>query len=293
MILVTGAAGLNGSALVRRLSARRVPVRALVRSIARAAHLASLPGVELVEGDLAKPETLMPALRGVTRAMLISSSDPAMRDVQCAFVDAAKKERVSHVVKLSGIIAEIDSPFRFARMHMEIERYLEDSGVPFTHLRSGEFMQAYFRQAMAIAERGILPLPMEDARIACIDAEDVAEVAARILTTPGHEGKIHSITGPEAITMTEAARWLSEVVGKPVRYVNISPAEARQARLSAGIPPFLAEALDELFAERRRGKESIVWDTSRTVFGITPTPFAEFARRHAAVFRRESSPSKN
>ncbi len=145
MILVTGATGLNGSELVHRLSARGVPVRALVRSAAKARALSALPKVEIVEGDMARPETLSGALRGVDRAMLISSSDPAMLEVQSNFIEAARKAGVKHIVKLSGIIAELDSPFRFARMHGEIERRLEASGIAFTHLRAGEFMHAYFR----------------------------------------------------------------------------------------------------------------------------------------------------
>jgi uncharacterized protein YbjT (DUF2867 family) len=75
MILVTGSTGLNGSELLRRLSARGVAVRALVRHPAKAEAIAALPHVEVVQGDMARPETLMPALRDVDRAMLISSSD--------------------------------------------------------------------------------------------------------------------------------------------------------------------------------------------------------------------------
>src|SRR5260370_10588768 len=120
MILVTGATGLNGSELVRRLWARGVPVRALVRSASKAEGLASLPMVEIVEGDIALPETLIGPLRGVDRAMLISSSDPAMLDVQSNFIEAARKAAVKHVVKLPGIMPDLDSPFRFTLKHAEI-----------------------------------------------------------------------------------------------------------------------------------------------------------------------------
>lgn len=106
MILVTGATGLNGSELVRRLSAKGIPSRALVRNPAEAQTLASLPNVEVVEGDMARPDSLTAALRGVERAMLISSSDPTMLEVQSSFIDAARKAGVRHVVKLSGIIPE-------------------------------------------------------------------------------------------------------------------------------------------------------------------------------------------
>src|SRR5256884_8048936 len=129
MILVTGAAGLNGSELVHRLSARGISVRALVRNIAKAQRFSALPQVEIVQGDMARPETLREALRGVERAMLISSSDPAMLEVQSNFIEAARKAGVKHIVKLSGIMPDIDSPFRFARMHGEIERRLEASEI--------------------------------------------------------------------------------------------------------------------------------------------------------------------
>src|SRR6202171_5801126 len=159
MILVTGATGLNGSELVRRLSAKGIPSRALVRNPSKAQSLAALPHVEVVEGDMARPDSLTAALRGVERAMLISSSDPTMLDVQSSFIDSARKAGVTHVVKLSRIIPELDSPFRFARMHAEIEQRLEASGIAYTHLRAGEFMPSYFRQVPSIVARGVLSLP--------------------------------------------------------------------------------------------------------------------------------------
>jgi uncharacterized protein YbjT (DUF2867 family) len=292
MILVTGATGLNGSALVRRLSAQGVPVRALTRTAAKAEGLATLPQVEIVVGDLERPETLTAALRGVDRAMLISSSDPRMLDVQSTFIDAAMQAGVRHVVKLSGIMPEVDSPFRFARMHGENERRLEDSGMAFTHLRSGEFMPAYFRQVRSIVAKGALFLPMEDAKIASIDVGDVAEVAAAVLTGAGHEGKIYPLTGPEALNMAEVAEKLSAATGTIIQYVNVTPDEAKSANLAAGMPPYLADALLELFAERRKGKEAQVWPTIQTVFGWRPTSFAEFAQRNAAIFRGEQPAPK-
>jgi len=112
-----------------------------------------------------------------------------MLEVQSNFIEMAQKSGVKMVVKLSGIMPEIDSPFRFARMHGEIERRLEASGMAFTHLRAGEFFTAYFRQVRSIVTRSELVLPMESARIASIDIGDVAEVAATILTGSGHEAK--------------------------------------------------------------------------------------------------------
>jgi len=287
MILVTGVTGQTGSAVVRRLAARGVPVRGLARNLDKAAPLAALPGVEIVPGDMADPATLGPALRDVDRALLISSSAADMQTVQINFIDAARQAGVRHVVKLSGILPERDSPFRFARMHGEVELYLEQSGLAYTHLRGGEFFPSYFRQARSIAAEGLLRLPMADARIASLDVGDLAEVAALVLTTPGHEGKIYPLTGPEAHTMTEVAEKLARVIGRPVRYVDVPPEAHRAASLANGIPAYNADALFELFAERRRGKESQVSQVIPDVFGFPATPFEAFAQRYAAVFRGE------
>jgi uncharacterized protein YbjT (DUF2867 family) len=285
MILVTGANGLNGRELVSRLSARGIPVRALVRSAARTGALAALPGVEVVEGDMARPETLAEPLRGVDRAMLNSSADPGLLDVQTNFINAAAKAGVRHVAKLSGNMPEIDSPFRFARMHTEIERRLEASGMAFTQVRCGEFMHSYFRQVPAIVARGAFFLPMEDARIASVDIGDIAQAFVAVLTTPGHEGKVYTLTGSEALSMAEVADKLSAVTGKTIRYINVSPEQAKEAQLAAGMPPFLVDALAELFAERRKGKEATVFTTLKDVFGLQPASFDEFATRNAAIFR--------
>lgn len=285
MILITGAAGKNGTELIKRLSRKGIPVRGLVHNISKADALSTLPNVEIVEGDMLNPGTLTAAFEGVDRAMLISSTGPEMLDVQVSFIDTAKQAGVRHIVKLSGIMPELDSPFRFARMHGEIEKHLESSGLEFTHLRAGEFFPSYFRQVRSILAKGVLTLPMEDARIASIDIGDIAEVASSVLTSPGHEGKIYPLTGPEALSMADVAEKLSVATGKTIKYVNISPEEAKKNNLAAGMPPYLVDALFELFAERRKGKEAHVSPVIPSVFGWEPTSFDVFASRNAAIFR--------
>jgi uncharacterized protein YbjT (DUF2867 family) len=162
----------------------------------------------------------------------------------------------------------------------------------FTHLRVGEFMPAYFRQVPNITAKGAMFLPMEDARIASIDVGDIAEIAAKVLTGAGHEGKTYPLTGPQALTMTEVAEKLSAATGKTIRYVNVPPEAARQAQIAAGMPPYLADALFELFAERRNGKEAKVWPDAELLLDRRPTSFDEFAKRNATVFRGDAPPPK-
>src|SRR5262245_46516437 len=293
MILVTGANGWSGSAVIREFARRQTPVRALVRSRARARGLETLGDVELMEGDMRRPETLEGALRGVERALMISSSDPQMAETQRAFVDAAKKAGVRHIVKFSGKEsgAGFDAKrFRFTRMHEEIEAHLEGSGLAWTHLRPSQFMQVYLREAPSIVSSGALALPLEeDASLSPVDLEDVAKVAFALLNEGGHEGRSYEMTGPEALTMAEVARRISEAIGKTVRYVNVTDAERRQALLGAGTPPYFADALDEQARERRRCRESRVHLDTHEAFGARPTTFADFARRNAAVFRGDAA----
>ena len=287
IILVTGATGTTGREIVRKLSESGAHVRVLVRDIAKAQALSldSLPHVTVFEGDLGNSESLVPALSRANKAMLISSSNPEMEDVQINFIETAKKFNLNHIVKLSGIIADINSPFRYARMHAEIERRLENSGISFTHLRAGEFMQSYFRQVPNIIERDSLFLPMENQRIASIDVYDVAEVAVRILTGMGHKGNVYPVTGTEALTIYEVAEKFSAVLRRKINYVNISPEDANKARRDAGMSEYTVDALDELFAERRKGKESKVYYTMQNVFGLRPTSFDEFIIRNLPVFK--------
>src|SRR6202000_3161295 len=109
MILVTGATGQHGSRLLRLLSARGIAARAMVRNPAKAEAIAKLPHVEVVQADMAQPETLAPALRGIDRPILISSATPDMAAVQSNFIDAAARAGVKHVVKFSGIAPELTS----------------------------------------------------------------------------------------------------------------------------------------------------------------------------------------
>jgi uncharacterized protein YbjT (DUF2867 family) len=289
MILVTGANGLAGSAVIREFARQHSPVRALVRSRANAQALGALPGVELVEGDMLRPETLAEALSGVDRALLLSSPDQQMVETQSAFIDAAKNAGVRKIVKFSGLNASVASPFLFNRMHAKIEGYLERSGVTWTHLRPSQFMSEYLRERPTIVAESAFFLPLQDAKLAPVDIEDIAKAAFALLHTSGHQGQRYEMTGPEALSMTEIAQQLSLVLGKTVRYINIPAAERKRALLAAGVPPYIADALDVQASERRKGAtgEAVVHPETHIALAIRPTTFAEFARRNAAELRGE------
>ncbi|MEW9534180.1 SDR family oxidoreductase [Microbispora sp. NPDC049125] len=288
MILITGANGRPGSATVREFARHGTPVRALVRDPEKAGDLRALPGVDVVHGDMLWPETLESALAGVDRVLMISGAGPELLETQCTFIDAAIKAGVGHIVKFSGkdsVDGFDNERFRSSRSHEQILRYLIASGVPWTLLRPSQFMQVYFEEVPDIVAHGELRLPLGDTTMAPIDIEDIAKIAYAVLTTPGHEGRTYPMTGPEALTMADAARHISDAIGRPVRYRDVTSEEKQRDWLAAGYPPPRASAFAQLFRERRRLGRSTVDLSTHEHFGIEPTTFAQFARRNAGVFR--------
>jgi uncharacterized protein YbjT (DUF2867 family) len=284
MILITGAAGMSGTEIIKEFSAQGIPVRALVRDLSRASAL-DLDGVEVFEGDMSKPETLGRTLDGVEKVLLISSADPHMLQTQCTFVDACKSAGIRHVVKYSGAETGFRrSKFRFAEMHAQAEEYLEQSGLGFTHLRPSGFMQVYLWETPTILQRGELRLPMGDITLAPIDAVDIAKIAVRLLQAPGQEGKVYRLTGPEALTSAEIADFIGKAAGRPVDYVAITPEQRRKEMIAAGAPPYFADALLEQSIERLLNPHAAVHLEAHRAFGVEPTRFADFAMRSRQVF---------
>jgi uncharacterized protein YbjT (DUF2867 family) len=291
MILVTGATGVSGSIVIREFARQQVPVRALVRNRAKAHMFDAMPSVEVVEGNMLQPETLGAALDGVERALMISSAAERMVETQTTFIEASKQAGVRHIVKLSGAEASVGfnpEKFRTALAHEKIERYLEASGLVWTHLRPAQFMQFYFPGAPAMnLTANALSLPMANATLAPVDIEDIAKIAFRLLHDGGHENKSYDITGPEALTMTEVAAQISQATGRTIQYVDITLEEYKRAMLAMGTSPERVEAFAELWGERRDRGGSQVNLSTHEIFGVRPTTFAEFASRNAARFRGE------
>jgi uncharacterized protein YbjT (DUF2867 family) len=281
MILITGATGTNGRELVKQLSAAGVPVRALVRDAAKASAIQA-PGVDIVEGDLSKPETLPAALAGVERALLLTAWVPNQVELQGNFIEAARKAGVRHLAKFSVLGADPKSSVGILRQHGEVEQRVEASGIPYTLLRPNGFMQNFSAFAATISQ-GALYAPMAEGRVSFVDARDIAAVAVRVLTESGHEGRTHVITGPEALTHGEVAATLSAALGRSVTYVNVSPAQFADSMLSYGAPEWMADGLNELYGAYRAGAAAEVTDTVARVGKKAPISFDQFAREFASV----------
>jgi len=287
MILITGATGNIGSALLEQYRAKGAPsggVRALTRGADKVAELRA-GGVEAAIGDFDHPDTLPAALEGVDAALLNSGGDPRQAEGQNAFIDAAKRAGVRRIVKISALGASADSPIVFGRWHAETEAYLKASGLEWTILQPSGFMQNLLQDAPGIAATGTLYAPAGDGRVGWIDVRDIAAVAAVALSDGGHTGQTYPLTGAQALSWAEVAQALSTATGKEVRYQDVPP-EAFGATLRGhGVPEFLVGALLSLYAVYRAGYAATVTDDVRRVTGSAPRTLAQFAADHAAAFR--------
>ena len=283
-ILVTGATGQVGGALVEELLRRGARVRAMARSEERADSFAAR-GAEGVVADLERPESLPGALGDVGRAFLMSRDDPRQPEMEGAFVEAAARAGVERIVKLSAQGASPESPVALMRRHAETELTLEGSGLDHTILRPQLYMQNLLRFGPSIAQEGRFAAPMGERRFALVDVRDVARVAAAALTGEAHEGETYVVSGPEALSYGDAARTIGAAIGKEVVYEPAEPRAFRDSLVAERVlPRWRAEELASIASAYGGGVGEEVTDVVSRVGGGEPRSFAEFVGEHADHF---------
>ena len=281
-ILVFGATGTTGGEVARQLIEARQNIRVLARDPSRAGAFAGR--AEIVQGDLADPQSLARALAGVDKLYLVSGThggcDP---DLEANAIDAAEATGVRHVVKLSVIGAEAPRD-TFAEWHARSEARLRSSRLTWTMLRPHFFMSNSLRWADAIRSQGAFFQPTGEGRWAAIDPADIGAVAVAALTQRGHEGQVYDLSGPQSLSGAEYAVKLAAAIGKPVRFIDAPPAATRDGLLRSGMPSLNADALMNLFAAMKAGKLDFVSDGVRKATGRDAATFDEWARRNVAAF---------
>jgi uncharacterized protein YbjT (DUF2867 family) len=284
MILVTGATGKTGRALVQELVSKGVAVRAVVRDRAKAADIAAA-GAEIAVADLSRAETLASILVGIDKAYLMTAADPQQVMLHSNFIHAAKQAGVRHIVRHSVRGADPDSPVKLGRWHAISQKELEDSGMVWTHLQPVYNMQNFLTFAATIQSQGAFYAPMRDGALSMVDARDVAAVAATTLIDDiHHRRKTYLITGPEALTFAEAAEQLSAVLGKPVRYMDISREDARKALLQRGMPEWYVEDLLGFYDFYSTGAGAPVSDVVARITRQPGRRFRQFAQDYRSAF---------
>jgi len=280
LILVIGATGTVGTELVKQLvEDGGVRVRALTRNPEKARGLG--PGVEVVKGDLERPATLGPALAGVDKAFVLSNGLSIQFERNA--IHAAAKAGVKHIVKLAGRHLEADffSDSEMARWHLDSEQALRSVGVPWTVLRPQTFSSIFL--AFFDRKQSAIFLPVGKGKDSFIDPRDVAAVAVRVLTSPGHEGVVYEITGSEWLDFSQLAEKISRAIGRPVTFTDVPVAPWSEGLAAAGIPAPVVKMFTTYMTAIKNGKVYAPTGTIQALLGRPPRSFDDWARDHAAA----------
>jgi uncharacterized protein YbjT (DUF2867 family) len=252
--------------------------------VREAAKATGLMGTETVVADFGKPHTLTSVLEGIDSVYLTSAPDPEQVTMHRNLIRAAAQVGVRYIVRHSVRGADDDSPIKIARWHAASQRELESSGVAWTHLQPVFNMQNFLRFASSISSQGTFFAPMRDGAISMVDARDVASVAVEALTAAGHEEQTYLVTGPEPLTFADAAQQLSSVLGRPIRYVDVSPEQARTGMLAAGMSEWYVEDMLGFYAFYATGAGAYVSDVVPRIVGRPGRHFRQFVEDHRVTF---------
>ena len=280
MILISGATGKIGRELFRLLATSGEPVRVMARDPSKIDTVSGT--VEVVQGDLNQEATLAPALQKVDKVFVLSPG-PDIPAQDSAMIRAAQQAGIRHLVMLSSLGVEHDAGSGPA--HRAEERQLRDSGLTWTVLRPNGFMSNLFQWRATIQSDGAIYLPTGDGRHAYIHPFDIAAVAAKVLTSAGHEGKIHELTGGEALSTADLAAKLGAELGKPLRHVDVPDAAYKDQLQRAGLPPFLIESITRFYTLIREGQLAYITPAVEQLVGRAPRRFDDWARENVGAFR--------
>lgn len=287
LIGVTGAPGNVGTPLVEALLARGARVRVLARRPEQAREVfGERRGLEFGELEFGNRTTYVAAFQGVER--LFVTRPPQLSRVKRDMVpalDVALGAGVTQMVLLSLQGAEKNPVVP----HAQLEKYLIGSGVSYTLLRPSFFMQNLTTTHLPELRRGEVSVPAGRGRTSFIDVRDIADVAALVLTEPGHAGQAYELTGSEALTYAEVARKFSAATGRPIRYTNPSPLAFFRHMRARGLPTAQVLVMEAIYAAARFGLAARVTPDTARLLNRSPRSFDDFARDVAPLLSEETS----
>ena len=248
MILITGAAGKTGQAIIKTLIQRDKSVRAFVYRSEHIEQVRKLGAREVVAGDMRDAAAFQRAAQGVEKIYHVCSNmNPDEVAIGQIAIEAAQRAGVKRFVYHSVLHPQVEKmPHHWHKLR--VEEMLFESGLSYTILQPAAYMQNILAGWTAIAEKGLyrVPYPVET-RLSIVDLADVAEVAAAVLTEPGHTGAIYELAGPENPSQSEVAAILSNCLDRPVRAEQISRQAWREGAQSAGLGDYQIETLLKMF----------------------------------------------
>jgi NAD(P)H dehydrogenase (quinone) len=272
-IAITGATGQLGRRVIQQLL-RKLPAGGLL-ALARTPATAGDLGIAARPADYSRPETLPPALAGVDTLLLISSNEVGQRIAQHRnVVDAAKRAGVKRIVYTSLLHADT-SPLSLAPEHLDTEEAIKASGLAYTVLRNGWYVENHTAAIPTALSAGVLLGSAGEGKFSATARADYALAAAAVLMGTGHENKIYELAADQPYTHAQFAAEVSRQAGKPLVYKDVPEAEYAAALASGGLPAAIAQAIASWDAGAARG---VLFDDSRQLsrlIGRPTTPLSE------------------
>jgi uncharacterized protein YbjT (DUF2867 family) len=282
MILVTGAAGKTGRAVLRALVARGAAVRAVLHRAEQVPAVEALGAAEVVVGDMGDGTAMDRAALGADAVYHICPNvHPDEVTLGQVAIAAARRAGVGRFVYHSVLHPQVEAmPHHWRKMR--VEEQLFESGLVYTILQPAAYMQNVLAHWDRIVIEGIYPVPYPvETRLGTVDLADVAAAAAIVLTEAGHAGATYELAGPDALTQTEVAHILGQQLGRPVQAQALPLKEWEQGVRAAGLGDYQVETLGQMFGYYARhgfwGNPNVLgW-----LLGRPPATFAEFVARVA------------
>ena len=254
------------------------------RNVEKAENLRK-KGVETVLGDFVDIDSLKSALNGVERVFLLSPASLNQVDQQGNVVNVAITRGIKHIVKLSTLGTSAHSPVKIAQFHAATEKQIRASGIAYTFLHPHTFMQNQLAAAPSVKAQGKIYAALGDAKVSMVDARDIANVAAHVLTEEKHYGKTYQLTGSEALSMYDVAETIGHALHKEVTYQPVSFEEVHQAMLNAKYPKWLADDMTELNKLFAKGEGCSISNDIEIVTQQKPKTFKKFIKDFIEIFR--------
>lgn len=277
-ILITGASGNIGQPLVAALRAQGLPFETLSSKPSTATGVRS--------ADFADPTGLQRAFAGIDTLFVLLPLTPDKLLHARNVAAAAKAAGVKHIVRSSGAGADPMAAYALPRLQGEVDRIFEETGLATTFLRPAGFMQNDVGFQAGMVTAGTIYGATADAPQSLIDTRDIAAVAAHILSNPApHAGKAYTLTGGEALTDSQRAAILSQVLGRPVGFVAVSQEAARASLQQMGLPAAMVDWLDSLNALVSAGHASAISPDVEQLLGRPPITYAQFAAQHRGAWQ--------
>ncbi|WP_046470957.1 SDR family oxidoreductase [Allosalinactinospora lopnorensis] len=279
---ITGATGAIGGRVAARLARIGAAQRLIVRDINRAPELPDASAAMAAMAAYEDPHAFERAVKGAATLFLVSATESADRLRQhISAIDAAVAAGVTRIVYLSFLSAAPAATFTFARDHFYTETHIRSAGVAHTFLRPSFYLDMLPHW---IDRTGVLRGPAGNGRVAWVSRDDVADVAAAVLTRDSvHDGRTYDVTGPEAVTLGTTVERLSALTAKAVRYVPETWEEALESRRPSGAPEWAIEGWASSYAAIANGEMDVVVPTVPDLAGHPAQSIEGYLRRHPST----------